>query len=389
MFPAFTRTPPMPVAVLTDVLQPWRLALIALAVAVTGMFVAAPARMNAQADAVIVLATTLDTPVLTDAVDLLTAEPRVEETTLAGLPTTVVRPNGSGRRPTLVIVNGATELGRREPMLRRLARGLARAGYLVFVPDLPGLARGELTERTVEATVAVTRAAGDRVGLLGISVGTSLALLAAEDRALTGRVSVVTGTAPYADLSNVVRLATTGYYRDGNLLIPYETDSFLAVAVARSLAGALPRGAERADLLARVDALDEDKPDPLAPVRSLPTAGLTPETRAVVDLLGNRDARRFDELYAAVPRELRDEIERLSPIARASQLTAIVELASAPRDRYVPPAEARALARAAPNARLTVTDTLGHAVPAPSLVQPGDLFRFNGWVVRSLEAAAR
>ena len=78
---------------LSDLLQPWRLASLALAVAVTGLFAAAPARMSAQADAVVVLATTLETPVLEQAVALLTAEPQLEETTLAGLPTTVARPN--------------------------------------------------------------------------------------------------------------------------------------------------------------------------------------------------------------------------------------------------------------------------------------------------------
>jgi dienelactone hydrolase len=374
--------------VLTDLFQPWRLGVLAFTAAVTGMFVAAPARMGAQADAVVVLATTLETPVLEQAVALLTAEPQLEETTLAGLPTTVARPNGAGPRPTLVIVNGATELGRREPALRRLARGLARAGYLVFVPDLPGLARGELTDRTVDATVNAARAAGDRVGLIGVSVGTSLALLAAQDPSLAGRVSVVSGTAPYADLSNLIRLATTGYYRSANLLIPYETDPFLAVAVARSLAAALPAGRERSTLLARVDALDDDAEDPLALIRSLPTAELTPETRAVIELLANNDPRRFDELYVRAPAEVRMALEQLSPITGASRVTAQVELASAPRDKYVPLAEPQALVRAAPNTRLTVTDTLEHAVPEPTLGGLGELFRFHGWVVRSLEAAA-
>jgi pimeloyl-ACP methyl ester carboxylesterase len=372
---------------LSDLLQPWRLASLALAVAVTGLFAAAPARMTAQADAVVVLATTLETPVLEQAVALLTAEPQLEETTLAGLPTTVARPNGDGVRPVLVIVNGAAELGRREPALRRLARGLARAGYLVYVPDLPGLARGELTEQTLEAIVNAAHAAGDRVGLVGVSVGTSLALLAAQDDSLAGRISVVTGTAPFADLTNLVRLATTGYYRDGNLLIPYETDPFLRIAVARSLAAALPAGRDRNTLLGRVDALD-DAADQLAPIRSLPTAGLTPQTRAVVELLANDDPRRFDELYERAPAEVRMALEQLSPITGASRVTAQVELASAPRDKYVPLAEPQALVRAVPNARLTVTETLEHAVPEPTLGGLGELFRFHGWVVRSLEAAA-
>lgn len=384
------------VAVLTDLFQPWRLATLVLTFAVSGLVTAAPDPTRAQARAVVVLATTLEAPVLEQTVALLTAAPTVTDISVAGAPTTLARPGGDGPWPALVVVNGATERGRHHPALQRLARGLARAGYLVLVPDLPGLARGEITERTATATLAVVRAVADRpdaergrVGLVGVSVGTSLALLAAADPSLAGRVTIVSGTAPYADLTNLIRLATTGYYREGNLLLPYATDPFLAVAVARSLAGALPAGRERDMMLVLVNALDDDAADPLAPVRSLPRAELTAATRAVVELLANRDPRRFDELYAAVTADLRSALEQLSPISGASRLTARVELASAPRDKYVPLAEAHALARAAPNARVTVTKTLAHAVPEPTLGALGELLRFNGWVVRSLEAAAR
>jgi dienelactone hydrolase len=376
------------VTTLNDLLQPWRLAVLALTLAVTGLVLAAPDRVDAQADAVVVLATTLEAPVLEDLAALLTAEPEVEDRMVAGLPTTVARPAGEGPWPTLVIVNGAAQLGRREPALQRLARGLARAGYLVVVPDLPGLSRGELTEETVEATVTAARAAGERVALVGVSVGTSLALLAAQDDSLSGRVSIVTGTAPYADLINLIRLATTGFYRDGNLLVPYETDPFLAVAVARSLAAALPAGAARDAIVARVEALDDDAPDPLAPVRLLPRDALPPETRAVVELLANENPRRFDELYAAIPAELRATLERLSPLTDAERVAARVELASAPEDKYVPLVEARALDGALPDARLTVTRTLEHAIPEPSAGSLAEFLRFNAWVVRSLETAA-
>src|SRR5215218_1891387 len=52
----------------------------------------------AQLQAVAVLATTERTPVLAWAVRVVTAEPRREETTVAGAPATVVRP-GEGDRP--------------------------------------------------------------------------------------------------------------------------------------------------------------------------------------------------------------------------------------------------------------------------------------------------
>lgn len=338
-----------------ELLRPWRLAFAAFLLVATALGLAAGDRLTAQVNAVVVLGTALDTPVVEQGVALLTREPTVSETTVAGAPTTFGRPAGDGPWPALVIVNGATPEGRREPALQRLVRGLARAGYVVALPDLPGLPEGRLDEGTVESAVDVARAVADRpdardgrVGLVGVSVGTSLALLAALEPELTGRVRVVTGTAPFADLANVVRLATTGYYRRGNLLIRYETDPFVAEVVDRSLAAGLP------------------------------------ELEA---LLANRDPRRFDELYAALPAEVRATVEALSPLTRAGELEMPLELASAPEDRYFPIDEARALAVAAPDARVTTTSVLAHAVPEPTLGDLPDLLRFDGWVVRSLEAA--
>jgi hypothetical protein len=44
------------------------------------------------------------------------------------------------------------------------------------------------------------------------------------------------------------------------------------------------------------------------------------------------------------------------------------------------------LARAIPDARLTATATLDHAIPRPTPRDLVDLFRFDGWVVRCLRA---
>ena len=47
------------------------------------------------------------------------------------------------------------------------------------------------------------------------------------------------------------------------------------------------------------------------------------------------------------------------------------------------------LAAAHTDVHLTVTSTLHHAIPSLSLSDVADLFRFDGWVVRTLHAALR
>jgi pimeloyl-ACP methyl ester carboxylesterase len=341
-----------------------------------------------QVQALAVLATTQRTPVAAWAVGLVTAEPRVDETAVAGAPATVVRPGrGHGPWPAIVFVNGATRAGRHHPKVQRLARGLARAGFLVVVPDLPGLRLGEVTSATTAATIAVAKATserrdvrGGRVGLYGVSVGASLALLAAESRALGGRVTVVGGEAPWVAMRRVIRLATTGYYGRER----YATDPYASLAIARSLAAGLPRSPGRERLLTRLESVDDHDPRPLA---SLGRGVYRDGARRLVALLENRSPRRFDRLYAQLPAQLRRAVAALSPIRRAERLELPVELASAPHDKYFPPAESRALARVAPDARVSVTSTLDHAVPRPSLGDLGDFFRFDGFIVRFLRLA--
>ena len=376
------------------------LCLIALAYLAVGLLALAVYRTTvaAQADTVVVLATLHDTPLLSWAVELLTEEPRAEETRLAGIPSTIVRPGGSGPWPALVFVNGVTPRGRYHPQVQALARGLARAGYLVAVPDLPGLAAGEVTVETLEATVRAAAMTASRpdarengVALVGVSVGAALAVAAAADPAIAERVSVVAGIAPYADLADVLRLATVGGYEKAGRFIPYDSANYLSLVAARSLVAALPSPGERSLLLGSLPEtheVDEDPPDPLAPLRDGPPAGLGPDARAVVALLVNRDPGRFDALYEALPPTIRAANVRLSPLTAAGRLRPPVELVSAPRDKYFPVSESRELERAAPRVRVTVTRTLEHAVPEPSARDVADLFRFDAFVVRTLERAA-
>lgn len=355
--------------------------------------------IDAQTRTGAVLALTGRTPGLAWATRELTETPRIRDGVVAGVPTTVYRPGGGDRWPALVFLNGITARGRHHPEVERLAGALARVGFLVLVPDPPGLARGEITERTLTATTAVVQAAADRrdaaggrVGLVGVSIGASLGLLAAEQPGIENRVTLVAGIAPYSDLENVARLATTGYSLDeSGQLVRYATTSFLGLVIARSFVADLPASRDRSRLLAELLRLHEGSPDPLALFRRLYPGQVVPSARAVVELLANRDPARFDRLYAALPPELRASIARLSPLAGAARLRAPVDIASAPHDKYFPLGETKALVRAARHSRvrLTVTSTLHHAVPNLSLSDLADLFGFDGWAVRSLRGLGR
>jgi pimeloyl-ACP methyl ester carboxylesterase len=368
--------------------------LVSLAV-VIGLLISYWSWVDAQARAVMVISSVLDAPVLTPAAEAVSGDPGFEDIPVAGNPTLVARPAGEGPWPAIFLVNGTVREGRKLPEVRNLAEGFARAGYLVVVPDLPGLTEGKITPDTARETVEVAREVSARpdvedreVALVGVSTGATLALLAAEKVSLEGRVSVVAGIAPYSDIRTVVNIATTGHYRrsDGEL-IRYEADSFLPYVIAHSLVAALPPGEDRRTLSGELASVDREDPDPLSGLRARRTDDLGPGARSVVGLLANRKPERFAALYADLPDDVRHDLEELSPLAGTGRIRVPVELATGPHDKYFPPSQSYALERVAPQRRVTVTEALDHAKLELS---PGDVpafVTFDAFVVRSLRTA--
>jgi alpha-beta hydrolase superfamily lysophospholipase len=252
-----------------------------------------------------------------------------ERAHIAGVDALVARPEG-GSGPVVLFANAATPRGIEQPAVGRLLGGLARAGFVAVAPELPNVRAGEVTPSTVDALVDVARSAGPRVALLGASTGAGLAILAAGDPRLADRVTAVLAIAPFASLERVLELATTGCYGDR----PYPAAPLVAKATVRSLVASAPN-------------------DPGLPA-----------------LLANRDPRRFDDLYGALDAQTRALVEQLSPTSRIGHVAACVELVSAPDDPFFPVEESRALARAARDARLTITPALEHVRPRlrPGLV---------------------
>jgi pimeloyl-ACP methyl ester carboxylesterase len=194
---------------------------------------------------------------------------------------------------------------------------------------------------------------GERVGLVGVSIGGTLALLAAQDPRLDGRLAVVTAISPLTDLREALRLATTRHHRLGDRLVRYEVDPFVMEVIERSF----------------------------------PALGSPGRPQAVDELLANNDPERFDELYEALPPALRGPLERLSPMRQAGELDVRVEAATGPHDDYFPPDQVERLAERAPDARLTLTRVLDHADLSLGGGGPMDALRFNRVVVRSLVEA--
>jgi dienelactone hydrolase len=252
----------------------------------------------------------------------------------------------------------------------------------VLTPSLVAQARAALAGFAERRDVRESR-----IGVVGVSAGGTTALLCAQAPGLSDRVSAVAVLAPCCDIEQALRVVTTGHVLEGARARPFETGELFRLVIARSLVACLPSRRGRDALLAHLLALPEYGTDPLGPIRAWRAIELEPAARAVHALLANKDPTRFDELYAALPREQRDALRALSAVHGAPRILAPVEVVIAKTDKYVPRADADAFVSACPSARLTVLTSLTHAVPALAPRAAPDLVRLDAALVRFLAAA--
>jgi dienelactone hydrolase len=176
-----------------------------------------------------------------------------------GLRARVMVPRGAGPWRAVVVAHGVHRLGIDEPRTLAFVRALARGGVAVVTPQLDDLADYRVAPATVgEMRESVAWAAsqpwaqGHRAGLVGLSFGGGLALIAATDPALRGRLSFVASLGGHHELARVGRflaldprahpygVAVFAYANAERLVEPGTVVGF------RAALGALLRGDRRA-----------------------------------------------------------------------------------------------------------------------------------------------
>jgi pimeloyl-ACP methyl ester carboxylesterase len=255
------------------------------------------------------------------------------------------------RSPPILLVLGAAPRGKDDPRAVRLARSLARAGRVVFVPDLTLAERRfdpDDLDRIARSVVALDEHPSTRgpVVVVGISYGGSFALVASADPRTRGRVAQVAVFGAYWDLVGVIQAVTTGVSIAGGEAVPWEGHPLardLLVHHAVDLAPTADRTALRAAL--------DGHGDP---------AALSPEARALYDLLTNRDPERVAELAARLAPDARAVLEGFSPSSAAGSIEVPVVAMHSLDDPAVPYGEALRMADALPEASLITVRSFRH-----------------------------
>lgn len=276
----------------------------------------------------------------------------------------------------LVLVPGAAREGKDDPRLVALAQTLARARFLVLVPDIPNLRAQEVAsgDRTAIADAArflLDERRAPRAGVAAVSYAALPAVLAALEEPRIDFVATI--GAPY-DLTAIVTFFTTGFFRDqpGAPWQRATPNAYGKWAFVKANARRLDDSGDRALLRAIAE---RKMTTPEAPLDDL-TAKLGPQGRSVMALLGNDDPAKVPALIRALPPGIRAEMAALDLAPRdLSRLQARLFLVHGRDDRIIPWTESAALARMAPHAELALLDNLAHADLRPGTA--GDAF--NLW----------
>jgi len=187
----------------------------------------------------------------------LTDVPRRRRLTVAGADIVLVSgPRGSA---PLVLVHGFAPQGNRDDRVLAAASLLARTGFAVAVPTIPGLTQGRLRPHDAEPVIAALDLRPGPVTLVSVSVGAGPAFLAAADPRVSGRVATVVVLGGYASARELVRYFLTGEYdyagRRGHTAHDPDMVRAFVAANADLLGPSLRRGLDAGDRQAMESAL--------------------------------------------------------------------------------------------------------------------------------------
>lgn len=224
--------------------------------------------------------------------------------------------------------------------LNQVADTLARLGFAVLLPELPALSYGLLLSEDVDALVdafewlsARPNVDPERIAFSGFCVGSSLALLAAQDTRINRQVALVNVFGGYYDLRQLLRATTThtaSYNGRERAWMPARDTVAL---MAQNLLAHLPDDEQQA--VQRAMRFSEN------PVSSNTASAW------VLSILTTTEPAGVDELVANMPPQYATRFSALSPSGNMDRLSTQLFIMHDSTDPYIPTEESYDLAQAA------------------------------------------
>jgi dienelactone hydrolase len=271
------------------------------------------------------------------------------------------RPGWGDRHPGILLVNGATPRGNDEPETRRLGDALARAGFLVMLPEFPFMVRGHFDptapaqiDEAFAALLARREARPDVSGAFGFSVGGGLLLAGAARGAALSRAAYLGALGAYYDINTYLASVIGSAQERGGRIMPWTPSEEARTRLPRAAIEALADARDREMLGAALAS---------GTVSGEPPSDLGPEGRGLWSALGARDYATALDRLKQLPPSLRERFDALSPRSGWGRIAAPVYWLHDEGDTFEPVAEGEhAASRPHPGrTRLQLTRLLSHA----------------------------
>jgi len=242
------------------------------------------------------------------------------------------------RRGALLVVIGAAPEARKHPQAVRLAKAVARMGYVVMILMPPHLNGDVLHPGDKEAVVAsflylssLPYVEPQQVGIVGFSIGQGIAFAAATDPRIRNQVHSLVSFGGYYEVRELIASVTTGTFWEEGKLEPWKVAPRAQQVLRRSLLYYVPDAGEREELAI---ALETGRPPPV---------DMSSTGRLVYRVLASKDFWEVRSLLDEVPSYLAAVLDSLSPRLYLGQIRAPVFIAADRQDPFIPYTQSRTL----------------------------------------------
>lgn len=309
------------------------------------------------------------------------------------VPARLYVPRGVSNPPGVVLVHGVHRAGIEEPRLVRFARALSRTGVVVMTPLVTELRDYKVAPQSIDTVGSAVLALGarigsEKIGLMGMSFGGGISLLAAADPRFADHVSFVVAVGAHDDLGRVSRFFVNDEVQtpDGETKKLHAHAYGVTVLVYSHVEDFFPPD----DVPKAREALRlwlwEQRSDARRAAESL----TAPSKAKLASLFDAGGSSMKGELLAEIDRH-RSDMTLVSPHGRLGAIRSNVYLLHGESDTVIPPTETLWLARDVPPEHLRdvlVSPAIEHVeLKAPSPADKWALVHFMGRVIGEAESS--